>query len=247
MKHIENLIRPALLLASVFLLGGCGSDHSSDKVQLWEGGPYWATKNIGAEKPEDYGLYFWWGDTVGYRRDGNAWVASDGSSSDFSFEEGNTPTYNKSKFILRGRGWITSVDVIAPTLGEAVEIKILAPALDAAQSHWGGSWRMPTHLELASLADKCNWVWTTRNGVNGYVVSGRGHYASASIFLPAAGYGFGTSLSSAGSYGYCWSSVPESDNYGAMNLYFRSDSHITGDVSWRCYGFSVRPVQGFEK
>ena len=23
------------------------------KVQLWEGGPYWATTNIGAEKPED--------------------------------------------------------------------------------------------------------------------------------------------------------------------------------------------------
>ena len=34
-----------------------------DKVQLWEGGPYWATTNIGAENPEDYGYYFWWGDT----------------------------------------------------------------------------------------------------------------------------------------------------------------------------------------
>ena len=39
------------------------------KVQLWEGGPYWATTNIGAEKPEDYGYYFWWGDTVGYKRE----------------------------------------------------------------------------------------------------------------------------------------------------------------------------------
>ena len=38
-----------------------------DKVQLWEGGPYWATTNIGAENPEDYGYYFWWGDTVGYK------------------------------------------------------------------------------------------------------------------------------------------------------------------------------------
>ena len=32
------------------------------KVQLWEDGPYWATTNIGAEKPEDAGYYFWWGE-----------------------------------------------------------------------------------------------------------------------------------------------------------------------------------------
>ncbi len=31
-----------------------------EKVQLWEDGPYWATTNIGAEKPEEYGYYFWW-------------------------------------------------------------------------------------------------------------------------------------------------------------------------------------------
>ena len=58
------------------------------KVQLWKNGPYWATTNVGAEKPEDFGYYFWWGDTVGYRREGDAWVASDGSSSSFSFDSG---------------------------------------------------------------------------------------------------------------------------------------------------------------
>ena len=50
-------------------------------VQLWDGGPYWATTNIGAEKPEDYGYYFWWGDTVGYKRENDKWVASDGLNS----------------------------------------------------------------------------------------------------------------------------------------------------------------------
>ena len=65
-------------------------------VQLWDGGPYWATTNIGAEKPEDYGYYFWWGDTVGYKRENDKWVASDGSNSKFSFTSGNTPTGNKS-------------------------------------------------------------------------------------------------------------------------------------------------------
>ena len=51
---------------------------SVGKVQLWEGGPYWADRNIGADKPWDYGLYFWWGDTVGYKFVNNVWVASNG-------------------------------------------------------------------------------------------------------------------------------------------------------------------------
>ncbi len=76
------------------------SKASHKGVQLWENGPYWAETNIGAEKPEDYGYYFWWGDTVGYKREGNAWVASAkpskelyaGSSSNFSFEIENLPT-----------------------------------------------------------------------------------------------------------------------------------------------------------
>ena len=58
------------------------------KVQLWDGGPYWADTNIGAERPEEYGYYFWWGDTVGYKRENDVWVATDGSSLNFSFRSG---------------------------------------------------------------------------------------------------------------------------------------------------------------
>ena len=29
-------------------------------------GTLWATCNIGASKPSEYGLYFQWGDTIGY-------------------------------------------------------------------------------------------------------------------------------------------------------------------------------------
>ncbi len=57
---------------------GNAAEGEHKKVQLWKGGPYWAETNIGAEKPEDYGLYFWWGDTIGYKRENDAWVASDG-------------------------------------------------------------------------------------------------------------------------------------------------------------------------
>ncbi len=203
------------------------------KVQLWEGGPYWAETNIGAEKPEDYGYYFWWGDTVGYKRDGNAWVASDGSSRNFEFGEKNAPTYGKGIDELKREGWLTKDGV-------------LAPKHDAAHVHWGGDWRMPTDQELKDLEEKCDWEWTTKNGVHGYIVRGKGMYASASIFLPAADHGTGSSLYDAGSLGYYWSSVAGSDNYYAWYLYFNSSYH-SAIYNDRTDGQSVRPVQGFTK
>ena len=204
----------------------------NDKVQLWEGGPYWATTNVGADNPEDFGLYFWWGDTVGYQREGDAWVANDGSSSSFSFSEGNTPTYGKDNATLQSEGWITADGV-------------LSPAHDAAHVHWGGSWRMPTQQELSDLDNNCDWTSTMRNGVNGYVVRGRGGFSEASIFLPGAGYGYGTSLYNAGSGGSCWSSVPYSyNNYDFSRLLdFGNGNHLTSNY-YRYGGLSVRPVQG---
>ena len=207
-------------------------EWGASKVQLWANGPYWAVNNIGAAKPEDYGYYFWWGDTVGYKRVNSKWVASDGSSSDFSFEEGNVPTSGKTIADLKSLGWITADE-------------ILVPAHDAAHVHWGGAWRMPTQQELGDLDSKCDWTWTTRNGITGYVIKGKGTYASASIFLPAAGHGASTSLYNAGSIGDYWSSVPYSDSsYLAWYLDFYSGYHHTSRSS-RYYGFSVRPVQGF--
>ena len=204
-----------------------------DKVQLWEGGPYWATTNIGAEKPEDYGYYFWWGDTVGYKRENDKWVASDGSNSNFSFDEDNAPTYNKSDATVQSEGWITADGV-------------LAPEHDAAKKHWGGDWRMPTKQEFDDLNSKCDWTWTPLNGVNGYVIRGRGDYASNSIFLPCAGSGGGTSLGNAGSNGFYWSSVLSSGRNNAWSLNFGSGFHIA-DYRGRYRGQCVRPLQGFIK
>lgn len=203
-------------------------------VQLWTDGPYWATTNIGAEKPEDYGYYFWWGDTVGYKRENDKWVASDGSNSNFSSTSGNKPTCKKTVSTLQSEGWITAEGV-------------LALEHDAAKKHWGGNWRMPTSQEFDDLNSKCDWTWTTVNGVAGYVVRGRDSYASNSIFLPCAGYGSGASLRNAGSDGAYWSSVPSSyyNNY-AWGLSFYSSYH-DANYDTRSNGRSVRPLQGFTK
>ena len=211
------------------------SFYAHDKVQLWEGGPYWATTNIGAEEPWEYGYYFWWGDTVGYKREDNKWVASDGSNSNFSFVSENTPTHKKGIETLQSEGWIVTRD----------GTDVLAPEHDAAQVQWGGDWRMPTGEELDNLCYMCDWTWSTMNGVYGYIVRGRGIYASNSIFLPCAGWGDGTSLYDAGSCGLYWSSVL--DYYYSRWLYFDSnDDHYTSYLG-RDSGLSVRPLQGFTK
>ena len=215
-------------LASVCAFAAFADSHEG--VQLWEGGPYWATTNIGAEEPWDYGYYFWWGDTVGYKRVNDAWVASDGSSSNFSFD--NVPTYGKTISNLRDQGWI----------GADCNLTIQH---DAAQAHWGESWRMPTYEEQSALVSSCYWTWTTTNGVNGYIVRGKGNYASKSIFLPAAGYGSKVSFKTAvPSSGY-WSTFPVSSTTGcARGITFSQGEYTAGKSNnGRSNGFSVRPVR----
>ena len=207
-------------------------------VQLWENGPYWATRNIGANEPWESGYYFWWGDTIGYKRENDKWVASDGSNSNFSFQLSNTLTKGKNIFSLQSEGWIISKN----------DTYIFAPKHDAAQAHLGGEWRMPTEQEFDDLVNSCDWLWTTMNGVTGYRVRGRGDYASASIFLPCAGYGDGTSLSKAGSCGNFWSSVPSSVNANGNALYLEIYSaRPYMNEYYRYFGRSVRPLQGFTK
>ena len=133
-----------------------------------------------------------------------------------SYTEGNSKTYGKSMGDIKGNS-----------------------SYDAARANWGGKWRMPTKAEMQELRDRCNWEWTTQNGVNGYKVTGPN---GNSIFLPAAGYRLGSSLYNAGSYGEYWSSTPnESNSSRAYYLYFDSDNHFMGNYH-RNYGQSVRPV-----
>ena len=115
----------------------------------------------------------------------------------------------------------------------------LTPSHDAATANWGGNWRLPTKAEYEELVNKCTLQWTTQNGVNGWKATGLN---GNSIFLPAAGYRYGSSLYYAGSLGYYWSSTPrESYPDYAYGLDFGSGYH---DVGWgsRGSGRSVRPV-----
>ena len=238
----------ALLLTNASFVVTISEVAQLGGVQLWENGPYWAECNVGASKPEEYGYYFWWSDTVGYIRSGGTlngwgdyedvtWVSSTGermSSSPFDYE--SCPTFDKDKAALLSAGYIDSTGN-------------LVAAHDAATAHLGAPWRMPTSDEINALVSNCTTTWITTNGVSGRLVTGKGTYANRSIFLPAAGYGNDSDLRYPGSEGFCWSSTPASEDSpdplsGATSLYLTS-SIFNWVNNYRFYGQPVRPVRGF--
>ncbi len=216
-------------------------------VQLWENGPYWAECNVGATTPEEYGYYFWWGDTVGYTRSGGAWrdhsmlpgytnvtwVSSTGEPmSSTPFSSSTCPTCGKDNLALLTEGYIDSTGN-------------LVAAHDAATAHLGAPWRMPTKAEIDDLVSNCAADPITTNGVSGILVTGRGDYADRSIFLPVSGRGSNSSLTAPGLNGYYWSSSPYPDNseYACQLNY---DTHVLrSSNNPRNSGMPVRPVRGF--
>ncbi len=175
----------------------------------------WASCNVGAEKPEEYGDYFAWGEVK--PKEYYAW-------STYKYCRGSD---NMTKYCTSS-SW-----------GIVDNKTVLDPSDDAATVNWGGVWRMPTRAEQDELRKKCKWTWTSQNGVKGYKVIGRN---GNSIFLPAAGYMYEGTLFYAGSGGYYWSSSLDSVSPG--NAYgVRFYSGIVGwDYNGRSYGFTVRPV-----
>jgi len=202
-------------------------------VQLWENGPYWAECNVGASKPEEYGYYFWWGDTVGCYITESGWVSvNDGTSRSFGYYYGTAvSTMNKANSALLSEGYIDSSGNLVATH-------------DAATAHLGSPWRMPTDAEFSALINNCRATWITTNGVSGRLITGRGDYANSSIFLPASGCGYGSGLGSPNLNGYYWSSAPNSTLSDiSLLLYFDSGYFIRNYFS-RDYGCPVRPVRG---
>lgn len=167
----------------------------------------WATCNVGANTPEESGNLFAWGETK------------------------PKEIYNWDTYLL-----CTSLN------NEPVEFlkyndkgTNLAPEDDAATVNWGGSWRMPTKAEMQELVEKCTWVWTIQNGVDGFVVTSRVEgYKNKSIFLPAVE----NDIYSNSSY---WSNELYYVSYGYV-LTFDEYGADYDDFFDCCYGLPVRPV-----
>ena len=179
----------------------------------------WATCNLGAAKPEDYGDYYAWGETE--PKENYSWSTYKWCNCSSS----TLTKYNNSSYY----GTVDSKTVL-----EASD--------DVASVKLGGKWRMPTDAEWKELMTKCTWTWTTNyngTGVRGRIVTAPN---GNSIFLPAAGYRNRTTLYDAGSFGRYWSSSLYTDNPGcAWPVYFDSGCVLRNEFD-RYFGLSVRPV-----
>ena len=179
----------------------------------------WATCNVGASSPEDYGDYYAWGETE--KKSSYDWKS-------YKWCKGSSSSMTK---------YCTS-----SSYGTVDNKTVLDPEDDVAHVKWGGSWRMPTWVEQYDLHENCIWTWMTQNGTKGYKVTSK--LNGNSIFLPAAGYRYDSSLGYAGSDGFYWSSsLGGYDDGCACILCIKSES-ITSVFVYhiRSVGNSVRPV-----
>lgn len=177
----------------------------------------WATMNVGASSPEDYGDYFAWGETEPkdyYEYSTYKWC--NGSST--TLTKYNT---SNSSGIVDNKMQLDLSD-------------------DAARANWGGNWRMPTDAEITELLDECTWIWIEQDGVDGYAITSKKN--GNAIFLPTAGNYYDNELSGTGNFGEYWSSSLNMDYPDrAWVIYFHStDTNRIHNT--RCRGRSVRPV-----
>jgi len=202
---------------------GGGGTHAYVELGL-PSGLLWATCNIGATNPEDYGDYFAWGET------------SPKSNYSWSTYQWCNGSYNTlTKYCTQSSyGYNGFVD----------NKTVLEPADDAAHVNWGGDWRMPTTQEWQELYDNTTSTWIIQGGVYGRrFTSTVVGYTGASLFIPAAGHRTGTSLYGTGSEGNYWlSSLGTHDPYYAGRIFFDSDDVEWEAVDYRFCGFPVRPV-----
>ena len=193
-------------------------------------GLLWATCNVGASSPTDYGSYYAWGEVTAYDE-----------ATDWGTKEVRTFIYwDNYKYGIE----------TAPTKYNTTDkLNTLEATDDAATVNWGSGCRMPTNDEFWELllVSDCTWEWTTVNGVGGFKVTGKKpDYAGNSIFLPATGFKGGDKHFLKGETGYYWTSTLYTD-HPSYRGWACAYQICEGDLFYnqelpRFWGMSVRPV-----
>ena len=181
---------------------------------------YWAVCNLGAEKPEDCGDYYAWGETE--------------TKTDYDWS-----TY---KFGTSSYGPVSKYNTKS-SYGSVDNKIVLDPDDDVAHVKLGDNWRMPTYEECTELKMKCTMTGVTNyngSGISGTLVTATN---GNSIFLPGSGYYWGDNGLQGSSYSYCWSSSLREGSPGyAWLMHFVYSAVLVENGFFRCQGLTVRPV-----
>ena len=198
---------------------GGGDEHAYVDLGL-PSGLLWATCNVGATSPEDYGDYFAWGETT------------------------TKSTYNWSTYQYCMGSYNTMTKYCQNSSygynGFTDELTTLEPGDDAATANWGNGWRMPTKAEFEELFNNTTVTWTQQGGVNGRLFTATN---GNSLFLPAAGYRWNDVLDLVGGGGYYWSSSLYTGHPDYAWFFYFFSGYYDMDGSSRYGGRSVRPVR----
>lgn len=183
----------------------------------------WATCNIGANKPEEYGCYFAWGE-----------VSPKNSYTELNYKHVKLgkKIFNvfKSEILLDN-----SIDFdMFDNIGQNISIS----KYDAAKINWESSWRLPTEKECEELVKRCQWIWTSLNGKAGYKIIGPN---GNSLFLPAGGWRISTLHRDVGSYGEYWTSTQGNGTTYAYCIHFKNGQYLVNLLN-RHHGYNIRPV-----
>ena len=155
----------------------------------------WATVNIGAETPYEFGDYYAWGETK--QKEDYSWS---------SYTYCNGTSYTLKKYCI---------DSSSGSRGYSDSKMTLDPEDDIATVSWGGKWRIPTVKEFQELLDNCTWTWGKLNGVYGHKMTSKKN--GRSIFLPEAGCHHTIYPYHQNNLGNYWSSSLDEDNPSNAN------------------------------
>lgn len=199
-------------------LSGFENNHEWVDLGL-PSGTKWATCNVGAASPTEYGDYFAWGETeikTKYNWSNYKFYQSGSNYSNVKFTKYND---SKSRGVVDNKNTLELID-------------------DAAHVNWGGNWRMPTDEQWEELEKECTWSWSTIDSVKGYEVKSKSN--GRSLFLPASGWQK-TATPETGTDGFYWSSTNYSFPVYGGCLRFTSTDVWDASLD-RLFGCSVRPV-----
>ena len=189
-------------------------------------GRLWADKNVGAEKETDYGLYFQWGDTIGYTDASHStWATCPGNGSNSDYNGVSIDAWDTEN--------LQSVN--------GMEDSILKIEADAATVNMGSKWRMPTIEDCAELYSYTNYEYAVIDEVEGVKFISKAD-PSKYIFLPFAGGAAEDSFESQGTEGVIWSSSVFSECPASAYCLIAVDSGFEEIVGCRYNALSVRGV-----
>lgn len=192
-------------------------------------GLLWATCNIGANKPEDYGSYFAWGET----NTKNKYTADN-----YKYYRKTTGYFGGEYKLIK---YCTNSEYGYDGFVDNITQLLLSD--DAATMNWDANWRIPTKAEWDELISHCLPTWTTQQGVKGLLFTASN---GQTLFLPASGR-YDSELHGIDNFGdYLSSKIRASDPSIVFGFSFLYNDYEVGNLG-RYVGYSVRPVRSHDE